>query len=629
MRPTLIAGMKILCVAEKNSIAKSVANALGGGQVTTRSSPDKYVKNYDFNFNFPEWGSCQVTITSVRGHLTELVFPDAYKKWEDPPPSELFRAQVNVIVSKDMSKVESNIKKESRNSDKLFIWTDCDREGEHIGHEIVSVARSSNRRLQNADIKRANFNNTDPQHLRSAALRPQNMDMRQVDAVEARREFDLRTGFAFTRFQTTLLKKSIPALQGEKPISYGSCQFPTLGFVVDRYKRVKNFVSEPFWSIDLKLNAPNAAVLNPNWERHHLFDRMATLLIYEKCMEGEKFATAVSVRKSRTSKWRPLPLTTVQLQKLGASYLKISSKKVMDIAESLYNQGLISYPRTETDQFNEAINLEKLVKSQERSQIWGNYARSLTDEGKFKTPRKGKHDDKAHPPIHPIRAAARSELKDEASWKVYEFITRHFLACCSDDAKGDSTQITFDWNGEKFMCSGIRVLERNFLDVYPYFKWTDSELPPIEQGAKLAIKSAMMKEGKTNPPNYLTEPELIALMDANGIGTDATMAEHIEKILTREYVMKHKTGARGQEYLIPSNLGMMLYEAYDQIGLDLALTKPFLRKETEKMMNDICQGTLSKQEFLNQAVLKYSGVYNMVYEQRQTLINTARNYLTS
>jgi DNA topoisomerase-3 len=126
------------------------------------------------------------------------------------------------------------------------------------------------------------------------------------------------------------------------------------------------------------------------------------------------------------------------MQKLLSQKLKMSSAMTMNIAEKLYNKGFISYPRTETTSYKKKFNLRSLVKKQEENNSWGDYAKNLVEGGQFMEPRNGKQDDKAHPPIHPVRMANKGMLSAD-EWKVYELITRHFLAVCSKDATGLKT----------------------------------------------------------------------------------------------------------------------------------------------------------------------------------------------
>ncbi|KAK9448919.1 DNA topoisomerase [Limtongia smithiae] len=680
--------MRILCVAEKPSIAKSVANTLGGGRVTVRNTGNQYIKNYDFTYRFPApIGDCEVTMTSVVGHLTTADFSAEYRSWQSCEPEQLFRLPIQVAVAEDKATVARNIREEARRAGMLLVWTDCDREGEHIGVEVVNVALNENSRLT---VKRAMFNNLEAQHIHQAARTPRNIDYRLSDAVDARIEIDLRLGAAFTRFQTLSLRNSSRHL-GDALISYGSCQFPTLGFVVDRFKRVQNFKPEKFWYIQLLVSKTQIEV-NFKWKRVHLFDRMVVTLLFQWCLEmssGE--GRIVSVVKKPTSKWRPLPLTTVELQRRGSLFLGMSAKKVMDIAEKLYTKGFISYPRTETDQFAVEMDLRALIQKQTGDTQWGGFANNLMNGG-YRAPRRGTHDDHAHPPIHPVAHVSEPAV-DRDEKRVYELVTRHFLACCADDAKGESTEVVLDWGGERFSTSGLRVVERNYLDVYPYDRWqTTQALPEFIQGEAMPIKRATIEEGTTTAPGYLTEPELIQLMDANGIGTDATMAEHIETVLKRQYVVKMPAGApgrfpnpapydaperpaagggragarggaqrgaarggrgrggrgaarggrggrggnanaiggrggEGKQELIPTTLGVALVEGYDEIGIDQSLAKPFLRKDMEAMMRDICEGRRTKQQVVEQSLAMYLAVFRRANLEQRLLQKACRHYL--
>lgn len=621
---------KVLCVAEKNSIAKAVAGHLSGGRAQTQNiTGAQYNKNYVFNFTFQPWGPCDVIMTSVSGHLMERDFDGQYRNWQASNPSALFEAPVNKGVAGNSTGIARNIKAKARWASILYIWTDCDREGEHIGTEISEIARQGNNALRENTF-RARFSNIERAHIISAAHNPVHLDQAQADAVESRIELDLRIGACFTRRLTLTLQPLLPASQDGKKqlVSYGSCQFPTLGFVVERYFRVRNFVPETFWGIKV-VHEKDGIKVNFKWQRGHLFDRMMTVILFERCLTA-RTARVTKVQTKPTSKWKPLPLTTVELQKCGSRFLRMDSQRVMTIAEKLYQSGHISYPRTETDQYDRGMNLQGLVQKQTASQSWGQYAQGLVDGG-FSWPRQGRNNDKAHPPIHPVNFVAPTVLNQDEQ-RVYEFVARRFLACCSEDARGSKTEVSILYGSETFSTSGLTVLQRNYLDVYPYDKWTSTQqLPQFSEGETFVPTEARIHEGQTSAPGYLTEPELIALMDANGIGTDATMAEHIAKIKDREYVQTRPRGRRprnededqseeeddevpeqanagrgrgrgrgrggrgrggrggannrggestgGVQEFIPTTLGVALIEGYESMGFEISLAKPFLRKE--------------------------------------------------
>lgn len=214
-------------------------------------------------------------------------------------------------------------------------------------------------------------------------------------------------------------------------------------------------------------------------------------------------------------------------------------------------------------------------------------------------------------------------LSSHGERKVYEFVVRRFLACCSEDAFGESTTVDISWGPpndlkEYFSASGLVVRERNYLEVYVYDGWSTHEIPEFVKGEEIAPKDTGIHEGQTARPGFLTEPELIALMDVNGIGTDATMAEHIAKIVEREYVFAQPSGGGngggggGTQHFIPSTLGIALVTGYDAMPFPPQtppLTKPFLRKEMEVKMKGICDGRLTREEVVAESLEMYRGVF--------------------
>eukprot|EP00929_Paragymnodinium_shiwhaense_P028201 TRINITY_DN16400_c0_g2_i5.p1 TRINITY_DN16400_c0_g2~~TRINITY_DN16400_c0_g2_i5.p1 ORF type:complete len:721 (+),score=99.31 TRINITY_DN16400_c0_g2_i5:594-2756(+) len=355
------------------------------------------------------------------------------------------------------------------------------------------------------------------------------------------------------------------------------------------------FVPEPYWSIRMDA-AKEGKIVKFTWGRQRLFDRLAVLALYELCLEEAEQPGAIvtSVREEPKSKWRPLPLNTVEMTKLASSKLRIAPAHCMRIAEGLYQRGYISYPRTETDRFINTIDVRALAQVQTASSAWGPYARSLVEGGRYTAPRAGARDDNAHPPVHPVRCAEQGEL-DHEQWRVYELVTRHFLACCSPDARGHRTEVEAVLAEEVFATAGLVVQDRGWLDVYPYTNWTDTPLPRFVVNERLVLAALEMTESETRPPELLSEAELIGLMDRTGIGTDATMHDHIKKIQDRSYC-----GKNAEERLEPTNLGVALIEGYQRFALEegLDLSKPALRAAMEGGMGDIARGARQRGEFL-------------------------------
>lgn len=326
--------------------------------------------------------------TSVRGHLASIEFGSEYR-WNRCDPVELFDAPLEVIYKDDMRPLYTMLKRQAKDVKAVILWLDCDREGEAIGEEVLNVCVESNPRLQ-PHIYRAKFSTVLDGEIRQALVTLGRINDGFVQAVQARSQLDLRVGAAFTRFQTLRLQKKFQ-LSGKSVVSYGPCQFPTLGFVVERWARIETFVPEDFWFLELTLRIPtnndqrnndeeksneddalsappsaqnrNNAEGRPivfTWRRNRLYDRLMTMVLYESCLDAEQAVVTQLVGRPK-NKWRPVPLATVELQKRASRYLRIGSESLMAAAEELYQQGYISYPRTETEKFRPEFDHRNVI----------------------------------------------------------------------------------------------------------------------------------------------------------------------------------------------------------------------------------------------------------------------------
>lgn len=185
-----------------------------------------------------------------------------------------------------------------------------------------------------------------------------------------------------------------------------------------------NFIRKYF-----ELKKPKEAV-EFQWSRLRVFDKDVCEAFYERIKDSGNEARVVKVTYKRKTKAKPIPMNTIEFQKLASRKLKIGSSKAMEIAEKLYNKGFISYPRTETNTFPE-MNLREIVVELSKNSVFGEYANKILEvKGFYGPPKKGKLDDKAHPPIHPVKNAEQKKLEGP-EWRVYELICKHFLSCLS------------------------------------------------------------------------------------------------------------------------------------------------------------------------------------------------------
>lgn len=616
-------------MAEKPSVARSLAGVFNSmpGSREARGMRREAAQIFEHNnVQFPDvmqQGSGQrqqgpnrghtMITTSVRGHLAHQDFGPAYG-WNKCDPFQLFDAPMETSYRNEMDALARMLGNQARNCQVVILWLDCDREGEAIADEVREVCRKANPRLR---FLRAKFSTVMPAEIQRALQSLGVVNEAFVQAVQARSELDLRIGAAFTRFQTLRLQKRFAGFEKGKVVSYGGCQFPTLGFIVERWARIETFVPETFWFIDLKLQVPvphddnetqgnnNSRSISFTWRRGRLYDRLMTLVLYESCLDvGE--ATVTQLRGITKKKWRPVPLSTVELQKRASRYERIGSEMLMKAAENLYQSGYISYPRTETEVFRREFQHQPLLQDlANNGGEFQQYAAKLLTGSHFQTPRAGRNDDNAHPPITPCKAVDPTTITDPTERKVYKLIVKHYLACCSRDAEGKETQLTVRMGTEEFNAKGLMVTERNWLEVYhPYERWSNGqgELPPLDVGSHIVPSVLNMQEGQTVAPLPISEVELISLMDRHGIGTDATIATHIATIQDREYAIKD-----ANQRFLPSDLGIALVEGYNSMGYQL--NKPDLRRELEAECNHVAAGRKQKDEIMSPILEKMRQCY--------------------
>jgi len=253
----------------------------------------------------------------------------------------------------------------------------------------------------------------------------------------------------------------------------------------------------------------------------------------------------------------------------------------MKIAEHLYLRGFTTYPRTESTTFSANFNFKEVLNSLKDHEEFGEYSQGLLKNG-FNKPKKGV-DAGDHPPITPVRAALPGQLKDR-ELKVYEYITSNFLACISRDASYDAIRTELLIGEEKFKLKGQILTDAGFLDVMPWQRHADKEVPLYEIGDIIDITSTKVTESRTEPPGYLTEAELIAKMEEHGIGTDASIPTHINNIIERNYVVVKEPG----RHLVPTALGQALVKGYCEIDPELVL--PQVRSNIEKSCELVAKG---------------------------------------
>lgn len=643
-------------IAEKPSVAREMAKAM----CVIYQCNQNRVPNPGCPVHELRSGNTTYLISSVAGHLMSTDLAAKCKSWENFPFCDLFdshKAPAITSVPPNSSSLEQGLTALARRATRLVLWLDCDREGEKICFEVMEVVR---RTKPNIPVARARFSALTERDIRHALTNLVIPDHKLSDAVDVRQELDLRVGAAFTRFQTLVFRKFIfsdaeiarrqQAAQGRAAkkdiVSFGPCQFPCVGFVVARYLERNAFRPENFWSVQFEYQKAQFT-----WTRGNIYDRDVVANLVDDMISA---ATAAdnnnnnnnprppqaaggggppqlkAIIKNTTAKqsnhYPPPPLATVEMQKLASTHLRIPAEKCMNLAESLYHEGIISYPRTETDSYTFSdAELKDLARNLgvDANMPWAAAAVQLAanPSATYCRPRSGGHDDKAHPPIHPLKHCNNFADPDGDSKKrLYEMIVRHFLASMSPAAVGGQTVVLAEVGGvEEFRATGFALQTRGFLEVWPHDRWgnNDRVLPHFADRQEIVPEKFQVHEGQTAAPPLLTEAQLIGMMDSFGIGTDATIASHIKTVQDRGYVRCVNN------VMEPTELGIALISIYDALQLG-ELWHPQLRAQTEMAMQDVVHGRAHKGQVVAAFCKLYLDRFRQLMAQVDTMVAVAR-----
>lgn len=241
----------ILHIAEKPSIAIAIAKGLCKGNF---SSVTKLLPLHEFSDppfpKAPHAASCEHKVTSVAGHVFNVDFHSSYQSWDSVDPAALFHAPI--VRKPCKSSVVRHLFESAKNASFIVLWLDCDREGENIAFEVLECCMDQMEGSDKYDrVYRAYFSAINPSDIQKAYYALGKPDKNQSLAVDARQELDLKVGVAFSRFQTRYFQGKYADLDSAGAISYGPCQFPTLGFCTQRHVDIETFKSQPYWILDL------------------------------------------------------------------------------------------------------------------------------------------------------------------------------------------------------------------------------------------------------------------------------------------------------------------------------------------------------------------------------------------
>lgn len=560
-----------LIITEKPKAAQKIAAALADGK------PVKGVINGVAYYKVTH-GKKDLVVSSAVGHLYVLA-ERAGNTWKYPVFDVEWKPTFEVNDKSEYSrKYLEAIKKLSKDADDFVVATDYDIEGEVIGLNIIRSA------CKQKDAKRMKFSTLTKPDLEKAYenLSPR-LDWKFAEAGETRHEMDWIWGINVSRALTA----SVKAAGAFKVLSSGRVQGPALKIIIDREREIKAFKSTPYWQLEL-LGSANSKPIDAWHSEDKFWDQPQAQKIFDKT-KGKK-ATVKKVDKNTFTQAPPHPFDLTTLQTEAYRTLSIAPKQTLMLAQSLYTDGYISYPRTSSHVLPKEIGYGKILKDISKLPEYTEHCKFLLKK-KDLQPNNGKKTDPAHPAVYPTGELPKNI--EEKEQKLYDLIVRRFLATFGDPATRETNEIDIDVNGETFMAKGMRTVVKGWHELYGrYATFKDEELPPVKEGQEIKVDEIKMHSKETQPPKRYTPASIIKELTKRNLGTKTTRAMIVDSLQNRGYL-------KGDQAIEATELGLHTTEILEKYApkiLDEKLTRHF-----EIEMDQIIEGKKTSKEVLEEA----------------------------
>jgi len=411
------------------------------------------------------------------------------------------------------------------------------------------------------------------------------LDFALIEAGRTRHEVDWLYGINLSRALTIAARD----WSGKyTTLSTGRVQGPTLRFLVAREKTIRCFVPTPYWNIKAEVEIAGS-IFEAEYEKKIIETKKEANAIVDACKGKNGETEKIDVKKFQ--QMPPTPFDLGALQSEAYSLFGYTPMRTSNIAQRLYLDALISYPRTSSQKLPPAINYEAILKNLNKVPEY----RKLTAELLAKTelkPNEGKKEDPAHPAIYstgnlPERVLETSERN------IWDLVIRRFMAVFGEPAIRQSIRVCININGHRFYLRGRQTLKEGWLRFYePYVRSEEVLLPQIEEGQKINIKKVIIEDKFTKPLPRYNPSSLLKKMEEAEIGTKATRAGIIQTLYDRKYVR--------DERITVTDLGFEVLEVLEKYCPTVVSTK--MTKELEEKMNEIQINGEKRENVLVEAV---------------------------
>ncbi len=563
--------MYTLVVCEKPDAARRIAQALGDA----RESRPAGISVFDVTSDGRHYKVC-----TALGHLYGVV--DATRNRSVYPVLDLEWAPnvKNPRVARAI-RVISDIAKDAS----VFVHAcDYDQEGEVIGHSILQYACGG----KYEKALRAKFSTLTDDEIRESFANLVKPNSGLAEAGRSRHMLDFIYGVNLSR----ALAQSLKTARRYRNLSIGRVQGPTLAFVVDRELEIRLHVPNPYWTVAAQFEK-NGKTFSAQYEKPKVETLVEAKSIVSACI-GKDGAVSDD-DENKVVLQAPTPFNIGDLQREAYRLFRLGPGYTLGIAEKLYLQALISYPRTSSQKLPPSIVYGKIISGLSKIGSYGKLTSMLLSRDRL-VPNEGKMTDPAHPAIYPTGVAPRQKLSG-LEFKVYDLILKRFLATFGDPAVSRHTDVKIDVNGYIFKAEGRTPVYEGWMIFYkPYVRLEQRELPELHKDDWVKNLGVEMEEKFTQPPYRYNQASLLAKMEQEQIGTKATRADIIATLFKRNYIAP---GRRGIEV---TDLGFAVIDSMRMFVP--AIVSIGLTRSMEEQLEKVEQGSVESISVIELAVDK-------------------------
>jgi len=474
------------------------------------------------------------------------------------------------------------IAKLAENADAFIDACDYDIEGSIIGYCILKYACGN----KENNAKRMKYSTLAKEELEKSYTEAlPHLDFSLIEAGLTRHEVDWLYGINLSRALTIAARN----WSGQyATLSTGRVQGPTLKFLATRERSIKCFVPAPYWSIKATIVIGNS-VFEAEYEKKAIETKEEAGAIVNAC-EG-KNGKIEKIETKKSQQMPPPPFDLGSLQSEAYSLFRYTPMRTSNIAQHLYLDALISYPRTSSQKLPSIIGYETILKKLGRTREYGKLAAELLAKPELK-PTEGKNEDSAHPAIHPTGDLPERAL-DSAEKNIWNLVVRRFMATFGEPAMRQTVKVTISINGNQFHLRGGQTLEEGWLRFYkPFARSEDASLPPMEEGQRVSVERVISEDKFTKPPPRYNPSSLLRKMEKEEIGTKATRVGIIQTLYDRKYIR--------EERIVVTDLGFEVIDVLKKYCP--TVVSPELTRKLEEKMNEIQQRKETRENVLLSAI---------------------------